>query len=127
MTSETTGAGAELSPEERELRVMAIQQRFAEEYRAGHNPRLADYLRAYPEYAGSLVDFVARLLDEGETPEFESVPAPLSAGSRRALDAIFGPSGEQPPARLVAESRAGYTPNAPLRDDRALDQPGEQE
>lgn len=109
MTRETTGAGPELSPEERELQELAIQEQFAAEYRAGRNPRLADYLRAYPEHAGSLSDFVARLLDEGDVSEGDTAPAPLSSGSRRALDAIFSESSGQSPARTVAERRARYT------------------
>lgn len=108
MTHETSGAGAELSPEERELQALAIQERFAEEYRAGRNPRLSDYLRAYPDYAASLTNFVARLLDEGAVTEADSAPAPLSFGSRRALDAIFGASSEQSSTRAVAERRASY-------------------
>lgn len=125
MTSETTGASAELSPEERELQALAIQERFAAEYRAGRNPRLADYLRAYPEYAGSLADFVARLLDEGEADESDTAPAPLSSGSRRALEAIFGEALNWQAGQAVAETRARYTLSASSQasDDQASDTP----
>lgn len=119
MTRETTGADPELSPEERELQSLAIQERFAEEYRAGRNARLADYLRAYPEHAGSLTDFVARLLDEGHDSESDTAPALLSAGTHRALDVIFGESAEQPPVRLVAETRVEYSTSGEASDDKA--------
>lgn len=109
MARETSSTSPELSSAERDLQAMAILERFAEEYRAGRNPRLADYLQAYPDFAGSLSEFVAHLLDEGDEAEVDSAPAPLSSGSRRALDAIFREPGGQPAARYVAESPAKYT------------------
>lgn len=112
MTSETSGAGPELSPEERELQALAIQERFAAEYRAGLQPRLADYLLAYPEHIGPLTDFVARLLNEGPGAEVSSDRAPLSAGTRRALETLFGASVPGSDGQAVAETRANYAAGA---------------
>ncbi|MGH2487243.1 MAG: hypothetical protein ACRDHE_14645 [Ktedonobacterales bacterium] len=116
MGNEQPNAEAELAPEEREPRELALEEQFLAEYRAGGRPRLADYLRAYPEHTAALTDFVARLLSEGETTEPSSRPAPLSAGTQRALHALFAePDASQGQRRAVAESRAPYTAaeNAP--------------
>lgn len=109
MGSERTNAKAELSPEERELRELALEEQFLAERRAGKSPQLAVYLRAYPEHAAALTDFVARLLSEGEPAEVGSRPAPLSLGTQRALHSLFVDSeGTQAQRRAVAESRAPY-------------------
>jgi hypothetical protein len=109
MGSEQTNAAAELSPEERELRELALEEQFLAERRAGNMPQLANYLRAYPEHAAALTDFVARLLSEGEPAEAGSRPAPLTAGTQRALHALFAePEGTLAQRSAVAESRAPY-------------------
>lgn len=108
MGNEQPKAGIGLSPDARELREMALEEQFLAEYRAGGRPQLADYLRAYPEHAAALTDFVARLLSEGETTEPSSRPAPLSGGTQRALHALFADASPVQP-RAVAESRVAYT------------------
>jgi hypothetical protein len=109
MGNEQTNAAAELSPEERDLRELALEEQFLAERRAGKAPQLAGYLRAYPEHAAALTDFVAQLLSEGEPAEAGSRPAPLTAGTQRALHALFAePDGTLAQRSAVAESRASY-------------------
>lgn len=108
MPSEQSSVESSLAPEERELRELALEEQFLAERRAGKTPQLADYLRAYPEHAAALTDFVARLLSEGEPAEEGSRPAPLSLGSQRALHALFAEPEGALAQRAVAESRAPY-------------------
>lgn len=106
------------------LELLAIEEMFVAELRAGRAPRLATYLERYPGHAAALADFAARALSEDEAQSGAEVGAgeeddatrgqPLSAGTRRALDAIFG-AGEPRlygqtgyEAGAVAETRAGY-------------------
>lgn len=113
MTSETSGVRPELSPEERELQELAIQERFMEEYRAGLQPRLADYIQTYPEHVTALTEFVARFLDEGQAAETPSERAPLSSGTQRALETLFGSPAKGNNSQAVAETRANYTAAGP--------------
>lgn len=120
----------------RELELLAVLDRFAREVEDGTEPRLSTYLRTYPQFAAELTDFasgyvvdaqlaaVAAAADAGEVRSGQAHE--LSAGSRRALAALFPEvaSGGQhapakaPPAhlmgetgglRLVAERRGDYT------------------
>ncbi|WIG59269.1 MAG: hypothetical protein OJF49_002016 [Ktedonobacterales bacterium] len=104
------------------LELLAIEERFLAELRAGGAPRLAAYMERYPAHAAALADFAARALSEEEAQSGTGTGMeddatrgqPLSAGTRGALDAIFG-AGELRlygqtgyEAGAVAETRAGY-------------------
>jgi hypothetical protein len=111
-----------------DLEVLAITEEYVAAYRAGQRPRLSDFVVRYPAHAVALADFAAHFLPDeaqGEAePPAEDEPAsarPLSAGTRRALDALFGSmdgetapayEADSAPARLpsVAETPALYTP-----------------
>lgn len=72
---------------EQEEVVQRITARYIAELRAGHQPRLSDYLSRYPHYADAITDFVAYYhAAEVDIPEeTDSIP-PLSQASRAALD-----------------------------------------
>ena len=103
-----------------DLELLAIEEQFLAELRAGQGPRLAMYMERYPEHAAALADFAARTLSEDEAQrgtgkEDDATRAqPLAAGTRRALDVIFGAEeagfyGQTDyEAGAVAETRAGY-------------------
>lgn len=110
-----------------DLELLAITEAYVAAYHAGQHPRLSDLVARYPAHAVALADFATHFLADAALGEAEPAagdePAsarPLSAGTRRALDAIFGsPDGEtapaydadSAPARLpsVAETPAPYT------------------
>jgi hypothetical protein len=113
-----------------DLELLAITEEYVAAYRAGQRPRLSDFAARYPAHAAALADFAAHFLADAALGEAETDPAagdepasarPLSAGTRRALDALFDvPDGEAAPAyeadsprpRLpsVAETPAPYVP-----------------
>ncbi len=72
---------------EQEEAVQRITARYIAELRAGHQPRLSDYLSRYPQYADAITDFVTYYhAAEVDIPgEIDSMP-PLSQASRRAMD-----------------------------------------
>lgn len=112
-----------------DLEVLAITEEYVAAYRAGQHPRLSDFAARYPTHAAALADFAAQFLEDAAMGEDEPAagdePAgarPLSAGTRRALDALFGaPAGGRAAAydaggagaRLpsVAETPAPYAPS----------------
>jgi hypothetical protein len=80
----------ERQAEAEELELLAIEERFVAEHRAGQQPRLSAYVAAYPRHGQALAAFVAAYLDEeaGDAGG-EPAAAQLSAGTQRALDLLF--------------------------------------
>src|SRR6266853_1584229 len=72
---------------ELEEAVQRLTARYVSELRAGHHPRLSDYLSRYPQYADVITDFVTyyHAIEVGVPEEIEIIP-PLSQASRSALD-----------------------------------------
>ena len=67
--------------------VLRITARYVAEVRAGHQPRLSDYLARYPQYAEAITDFVAYFhAVEVDIPATTNIMPPLSEQSRSALD-----------------------------------------
>jgi hypothetical protein len=72
---------------EQEEAVQRITARYVAELRAGHHPRLSDYLARYPQFAGAITDFVTYYhAIEANIPEEKGVISPLSQATRAALD-----------------------------------------
>jgi hypothetical protein len=72
---------------EQEEAVQHITARYVAELRAGHHPRLSDYLSRYPQYADAITSFVTYFhATEANIPEDTDVIPPLSQASRAALD-----------------------------------------
>lgn len=67
--------------------VQRLTARYISELRAGHHPRLSDYLSRYPQNAIVIADFVTyyHAIEVGDPEEVEII-APLSQASRTALD-----------------------------------------
>ena len=67
--------------------VLSITARYVAEVRAGHQPRLSDYLARYPQYAEAITDFVVYFhAVEVDIPAATSIMPPLSEQSQSALD-----------------------------------------
>lgn len=67
--------------------VLRITARYVAEVRAGHQPRLSDYLARYPQYAEAITDFVAYFhAVEVDIPAATNIMPPLSEQSQSALD-----------------------------------------
>lgn len=80
----------------RELELLAVLDYFAAELNDGSKPRLAAYLERYPQFADELIAFATGYGIEIAGPDTsDSVetlyvkPGELSAGSQRALAALF--------------------------------------
>ena len=82
------------------LDALAIEDQFVAEYRAGREPRLAEYVARFPAHAAELLAFAtefmaglpADALDAARGGARAPLPgddASLSPGTRRALDVIF--------------------------------------
>ena len=72
---------------EQEEAVQRITARYVAEQRAGHHPRLSDYLSRYPQFADAITDFVTYYhAIEANIPEEIGVVSPLSQATRVALD-----------------------------------------
>src|SRR5690349_16839001 len=72
---------------EQEKAVQLLTARYVAEFRAGHHPRLSDYLSRYPQYADMIVDFVTYFhATEVGVPEAREIVPTLSLASRAALD-----------------------------------------
>ena len=67
--------------------VLRITARYVAEVRAGHQPRLSDYLARYPQHAEAITDFVAYFhAVEVDIPAGTNIMPPLSEQSQSALD-----------------------------------------
>ena len=75
---------------EQEEAVQRITARYVAELRAGHHPRLSDYLSRYPHYADAITDFVTyyHATEKNIPEEAESMP-PLSETSRAVLKRLW--------------------------------------
>ncbi len=100
--------------------LLAIEERFVAEHEAGRNPRLADFMAAYPQHRAALAAFATEYLDEADGAPSEAHEAPLSRGTRRAFDLIFADAaGADEGLARVAETRAAYDARAPRLLDLA--------
>ena len=104
-----------------DLTLLAIQEQFLEEWRAGKRPRLSVYAVRYPQYSAALADLVLQLEPDTLATASEREqrpPEPVGerilhgAGAQRALEALFGaaPADDQLPR--VAEQPASYDTRA---------------
>ena len=67
--------------------VQRITARYVADQRAGHHPRLSDYLSRYPQFADAITDFVTYYhVIESNVPEETGMISPLSQATRVALD-----------------------------------------
>lgn len=72
---------------EQEEALQRITARYIAELRAGHHPRLSEYLSRYPQYADAITDFVTYYhAAEANIPEEGNIVSPLSQTTRAALD-----------------------------------------
>ncbi len=72
---------------EQEEALQRITARYVAELRAGHYPRLSEYLSRYPQYADAITDFVTYYhAAEANIPEEGYIISPLSQTTRAALD-----------------------------------------
>lgn len=72
---------------EQEEAVQRITARYVAEQRAGHHPRLSDYLSRYPQFADAITDFVTYYhAIEANIPEEIGVISPLSQATLVAVD-----------------------------------------
>ncbi len=81
---------------EQEEDVLRITARYVEEVRAGHQPRLSDYLARYPQYSDEIADFVtyyhaveAGLPEESVGASLPGILPNLSADFRIAMDSAW--------------------------------------
>ena len=64
---------------EQEEAVLRITAQYVEEVRAGHQPKLSDYLARYPQFAAEIADFVAYYYTvEVDLPGETSIISPLA-------------------------------------------------
>ena len=95
---------------EREYAIDVITAEYADQVRAGHNPRIEDYVRRYPDYAAELLDFAVYFHAIGIHTELADGPpdATLSPAAQQAQAHIR----ERAPLRgLVVRGReVGYQP-----------------
>ncbi len=72
---------------EQEEALQRITARYVAELRAGHHPRLSEYLSRYPHYADAITGFVTYYhAIEATIPEEPDITYPLSQATRAALD-----------------------------------------
>jgi hypothetical protein len=86
---------------ERQFEIERITFQYAEEYRQGQRPRIEDYVRRYPQYAGELLEFAVYFHTVGFEDELFEEPAELK----------LSPAAEKALAR-IREQRAAYAPTA---------------
>jgi hypothetical protein len=92
---------------EQEEAVQRITARYVAELRAGHQPRLSEFLSRYPRYADAIVDFVTYYhATETNLPGEEHTFPPLSQATRAALDESW--------KRLASTERVGENTLASL-------------
>lgn len=96
-----------------------ITAQYADEYHAGHAPRLEDYMRRYPEYAVELTDFVFYFHSVSlNLPEPDIVPSEALSPAAEAVlariresAATYTAAPVAPIESLVKQGRAaGYAP-----------------
>ena len=72
---------------EQEEAVLRITAQYIEEVRAGHQPKLSDYLARYPQFAAEIADFVAYYHTvEVDLPGETSITSPLAGDLHIAID-----------------------------------------
>ena len=72
---------------EQEEAVLRITAQYVEEVRAGHQPKLSDYLARYPQFAAEIADFVAYYHTvEVDLPGETSIISPLAGSFHIATD-----------------------------------------
>ena len=72
---------------EQEEAVLRITAQYVEEVRAGHQPKLSDYLARYPQFAAEIADFVAYYHTvEVDLPGETSIISPLAGDFHIAID-----------------------------------------
>jgi len=72
---------------EQEEAVLRITAQYVEEARAGHQPKLSDYLARYPQFAAEIADFVAYYHTvEVDLPGETSIISPLAGSFHIATD-----------------------------------------
>ena len=72
---------------EQEEAVLRITAQYVEEIRAGHQPKLSDYLARYPQFAAEIADFVAYYHTvEVDLPGETSIASPLAEDFHIAID-----------------------------------------
>jgi transcriptional regulator with XRE-family HTH domain len=72
---------------EQEEAILRITAQYIEEVRAGHQPKLSDYLARYPQFAAEIADFVAYYHTvEVDLPGETSITSPLAGNLHIAID-----------------------------------------
>ena len=72
---------------EQEEAVLRITAQYVAEVRAGHQPKLSDYLARYPQFAAEIADFVAYYHTvEVDLPGETSITSPLAGDLHIAID-----------------------------------------
>ncbi len=106
---------------ERQYQIDAITYRYAEEHRAGREPRVEEYAARYPQYAAELTEFALYFPAVGaDLPTAEAAPDPtLSPAAAAVLARIHTEHAAPVPAEvpatdgLVAQAaRVGLAPRA---------------
>jgi hypothetical protein len=90
-----------LSQRERQFEIDRITFQYVTEYRAGRAPRIEDYVRQYPEYAGELLEYALYFHTTGVDSEPLTEPDELQ----------ISPAAEKALAR-IREQRAAYAPTS---------------
>ncbi len=87
--------------------LMRITARYVDEYEAGLQPRLDDYIRRYPHYANEIADFVA-YYQSVEAPAKSQTTSPVfSYDSERNME---GTTLRQRRIQRAAEADEPYRP-----------------
>jgi hypothetical protein len=93
-----------------------ITARYVEEFQAGKAPRVADYIRRYPQYADELMDFVLYFhAIAADLPEPDALPAPeftpAASAARARLHGQSPSESAAPVSGLFSQGlAAGYPP-----------------
>ena len=75
---------------ELEEAILRITAQYVEEVRAGHQPKLSDYLARYPQFADEIADFVAYYhAVEVDVPGETGETSPLAEDFRIAIDSAW--------------------------------------
>jgi hypothetical protein len=101
---------------EREYAIDVITARYADEARAGRNPRIEDYVRQYPAYTTELLDFAVYYHTIGIHTELAEGPpdaalAPAAQLAQAQIRARRGAAATEPLRGLVVRGQeVGYQP-----------------